>query len=139
MFEDSLSCLQEATSLVRLGLLTNTQSFGLNFLGRLGLSEKIPYRFISANLGLAKPDPNIFKYAQKSLGLFPGDLVMVGIPGTMTSKERSLPVGQQFGLIERVSEPLVRIWALTLQKLIPLKRFHRSFEISKQVFAALNV
>jgi hypothetical protein len=56
----------------------------------------------------------------------------------MTSKERSLPVGQQFGLIEKVSEPLVRIWALTLQKLIPLKRFHRSFEISKQVFAALN-
>lgn len=78
LFEDSLLCLQEATSLVRLGLLTNTQSFGLNFLGRLGLSEKIPYRFISADLGLAKPDPNIFNYAQKSLGLFPGDLVMVG-------------------------------------------------------------
>lgn len=78
LFQDTLPCLEEMGTLVRLGLLTNTQSFGLRFLDRLGLAKKIPYRFISANLGLAKPDPQIFQYAQKTLGLFPGDLVMVG-------------------------------------------------------------
>ena len=78
LFPDTLRCLEGTRSLVRLGLLTNTQSFGLTFLGRLGLAEQIPHRFISADLGLAKPDPEIFQHVQKSLGLFPGDLVMVG-------------------------------------------------------------
>lgn len=78
VFPDSLSCLDELTSLLRIGLLSNTQSFGLTFLDRLGISKKIPYRFISAELGLVKPDPRVYQYIEKRLGLFPGDLVMIG-------------------------------------------------------------
>ncbi len=78
LFHDTFACLQETISLVRLGLLTNTQSFGLQFLDRLCLSSQIPHRFVSAEIGLTKPDPVIFQYVQKHLGLFPGDLVMVG-------------------------------------------------------------
>ncbi len=78
LFEDTLPCLEETAAMVRLGLLTNTQSFGLSFLNRLGLSQRIPNQFISAALALMKPNPKIFEHVQKNLGLFPGDLVMVG-------------------------------------------------------------
>jgi putative hydrolase of the HAD superfamily len=59
-------------------LLSNTQDFGLELLDRLGICERIPLRLLSAELGALKPDPSVFETAQRRLGLFPGELAMVG-------------------------------------------------------------
>lgn len=64
--------------LARVALLSNTQSFGLELLGRLGISERIRLRHMSAELGVLKPDAAAFEAVQRRLGLFPGNLAMVG-------------------------------------------------------------
>lgn len=64
--------------LARVALLSNTQSFGLELLDRLGISERIRLQHMSADLGALKPEPAAFEAVQRRLGLFPGNLVMVG-------------------------------------------------------------
>jgi putative hydrolase of the HAD superfamily len=64
--------------LARVALLSNTQSFGLDLLDRLGISERIRLRHMSAALGALKPEPAAYEAVQRQMGLFPGNLVMVG-------------------------------------------------------------
>ena len=78
LFPEAADALQGTRALARLALLSNTQSFDLELLDRLGLSEAIRVRGLSAELGAAKPEPAAFDALAKRLGLFPGNLVMVG-------------------------------------------------------------
>ena len=78
LFPETLDALQGTRALARLALLSNTQSFDLELLDRLGLAEAIRVRGLSAELGAAKPEPAAFDALAKRLGLFPGNLVMVG-------------------------------------------------------------
>ena len=78
LFPEALEALQGTRALARLALLSNTQSFDLELLDRLGLSEAIRVRGLSAELGAPKPEPAAFDALAKRLGLFPGNLVMVG-------------------------------------------------------------
>lgn len=78
LFPETLEALQGVRALARLALLSNTQSFDLDLLDRLGLAEAIRVRGLSAELGAAKPEPEAFDALAKRLGLFPGNLVMVG-------------------------------------------------------------
>ena len=64
--------------LARVALLSNTQTFGLELLDRLGLSERIRTRMLSAEMGALKPEPAAFEAVERRLGLFPGNLAMVG-------------------------------------------------------------
>jgi putative hydrolase of the HAD superfamily len=64
--------------LARVALLSNTQTFGLELLDRLGIAERIRTRMLSAELGALKPEPAAFEAAERRLGLFPGNLAMVG-------------------------------------------------------------
>ena len=64
--------------LARVALLSNTQTFGLELLDRLGISERIRTRILSAEIGALKPEPAAFEAVQRRLGLFPGNLAMVG-------------------------------------------------------------
>ena len=64
--------------LARVALLSNTQTFGLEMLDRLGISARIRTRMLSAELGAQKPEPAAFEAVQRRLGLFPGNLAMVG-------------------------------------------------------------
>lgn len=64
--------------LARVAMLSNTQTFGLELLDRLGLAARIRNRFLSAELGALKPEPAAFEAVQRQLGVFPGNLVMVG-------------------------------------------------------------
>ena len=64
--------------LARVALLSNTQTFGLELLDRLGIAARIRTRLLSADLGALKPEPAAFEAVQRRLGLFPGNLVMVG-------------------------------------------------------------
>lgn len=78
LFPEAPEALAGTRALARLGLLSNTQSFDLGLLERLGLSEAIRMRGLSAELGAAKPEPEAFDAMAKRLGLFPGNLAMVG-------------------------------------------------------------
>ncbi len=64
--------------LARVALLSNTQTFGLELLDRLGIVERIRTRVLSAEIGALKPEPSAFEAVQRKLGVFPGNLVMVG-------------------------------------------------------------
>lgn len=64
--------------LARVALLSNTQSFGLELLDRLGISERIRLQYLSAELGALKPEAAAFEAVQRRLGLFPGNLALVG-------------------------------------------------------------
>lgn len=77
-FPEVLEALTRTREVARIGLLSNTQSFDMEFLERLGLTSMIPNRFLSAETGALKPDAEAFAIVQKRLGLFPGQLAMVG-------------------------------------------------------------
>jgi putative hydrolase of the HAD superfamily len=64
--------------LARLAMLSNTQTFGLEMLDRLGITQRIRSRILSAEVGTLKPEPAAFEAVQRRLGLFPGNLAMVG-------------------------------------------------------------
>ena len=77
-FPGAPAAVAAVRDLARVALLSNTQTFGLELLDRLGLAERIRTRLLSAELGALKPEPAAFEAAQRKLGIFPGNLVMVG-------------------------------------------------------------
>lgn len=77
-FPEVLEALTRTRRLVRMGLLSNTQSFDMEFLERLDLTALLPNRFLSAETGYLKPDRSAYETVQSRLGLFPGELAMVG-------------------------------------------------------------
>jgi putative hydrolase of the HAD superfamily len=50
----------------------------MDFLEGLGLAEHLGLRFLSAEIGHLKPEPGAFEAVQQRMGLFPGELAMVG-------------------------------------------------------------
>lgn len=78
LFPETLSALDRTRELGRLALLSNTQRFDVGLLERLGLDPYFRVKGLSAELGALKPEPEIFERMQQKLGLFPGNLVMVG-------------------------------------------------------------
>ena len=77
-FPEVQEALLATGEIARTALLSNTQSFDLGFLERLELTRLIPSRFLSAETGALKPEPGAFEAVQRRLGLFPGELAMVG-------------------------------------------------------------
>jgi HAD superfamily hydrolase (TIGR01493 family) len=77
-YPEVAGALLQTRRTARTALLSNTQSFDMAFLERLGPLALIPARFLSAAMGCLKPDPGAFEGVQRRLGLFPGELAMVG-------------------------------------------------------------
>jgi len=77
-FPEALPAVAETRKLARVGLLSNTQSFDMDFLERLGLERALPIRCLSAHTGCLKPDLAAYEMMRKRLGLFPGEIAMVG-------------------------------------------------------------
>ena len=77
-FPGSPEAVGAVRDLARVALLSNTQTFGLELLERLGINERIRTRVLSAEIGALKPEPAAFEAVQRKLGLFPGNLAMVG-------------------------------------------------------------
>ena len=77
-FPETRDALLRTRQVARLALLSNTQSFDLDFLERLGLTEVLANRFLSAEMGCLKPELRAFEVVQRRLGLFPGEMAMVG-------------------------------------------------------------
>lgn len=78
LYPEAMESLVRTRALGRVAMLSNTQSFALGLLDALGLSAQFRVKGISAELGFLKPDPGAFEAMQKKLGLFPGELAMVG-------------------------------------------------------------
>jgi HAD superfamily hydrolase (TIGR01549 family) len=77
-FPEAIQAVRDTRRLARVALLSNTQSFDLGFLERLDLTSYLTSRFLSAELGVLKPDRAAFEAVQRRLGLFPGEIAMVG-------------------------------------------------------------
>ena len=79
LFDDVLPALRALSHRgLRLGLVSNTQSFDLDFLKTTGLSSLLDDQCLSCDCGLLKPDPAIFGRAAQRLGLSPASIVMIG-------------------------------------------------------------
>jgi FMN phosphatase YigB (HAD superfamily) len=65
-------------SRIRLGLVSNTQSFDLEFVRASGLADRFDAVRYSWETGLLKPDPRAFHAAAGALGLSPSEVLMVG-------------------------------------------------------------
>ncbi|HEY3176531.1 MAG TPA: HAD family hydrolase [Candidatus Polarisedimenticolia bacterium] len=63
---------------LRLGILSNTQSFDLDFMRREGLEAAVDVMCLSFECGLLKPDPRIYLHAAGRMGLPPEQLMMLG-------------------------------------------------------------
>ena len=63
---------------LRLGILSNTQSFDLDFLRREGIEASLDTICLSCDCGLLKPDPGIYRHAAARMGLPPEQMLMVG-------------------------------------------------------------
>jgi putative hydrolase of the HAD superfamily len=77
-YPEVMAALMQTRRLARMALLSNTQTFDMGFLERLELDTLLPARFLSAEVGCLKPDLAAFEGVQRRLGLFPGELAMVG-------------------------------------------------------------
>lgn len=78
LYPEAMESLVRTRSFGRVAMLSNTQNFSLGLLDTLGLSGQFRVKGISAELGFLKPESGAFEAMQKKLGLFPGELAMVG-------------------------------------------------------------
>jgi len=103
---------------LRLGILSNTQSFDLDFLRREGLADEMDAVCLSCDCGLLKPDPRFYRHAASRLGLPPEAILMVG-DSRSDDLEGALAAGMRALLLDRTGRApgaitsLLRIAELT--------------------------
>jgi len=78
LFPDVLPTLEKLRGRFRVGLCSNTQSFGIGFLQREGLWERLDASAFSFEVGALKPRPEIFRAICGRLGQPPETVLMVG-------------------------------------------------------------
>ena len=105
LFEDVPGCLERLSVRCRLGLLSNTQSFDLEFLDEGVLGSHFGSRLLSCHAGLLKPDPALFLRMAGILRLEPREILMVG-DNLRDDVLGSEAVGMQALLIRRSEAPL---------------------------------
>jgi HAD superfamily hydrolase (TIGR01549 family) len=105
LFEDVPAALAALAPRFRLGLLSNTQSFDLEFLEDARLAPRFDARALSCDEGLLKPDPALFLRIAERLSLDPAQLLMVG-DNLNDDVLASESVGMQALLVRRHEAPL---------------------------------
>ncbi len=78
LYPEALDVLVRTRAYGRVALLSNTQSFDMGLLDNLSLSAQFRVLGLSAELGFLKPEVGAFEAMRIKLGLFPGELAMVG-------------------------------------------------------------
>lgn len=78
LFPDVTPVVKALQGTYRLGLLSNTQSFDLDFLRRDGLEALLDEICLSCDCGFLKPQPEIFRLAARMMGLPEEQILMVG-------------------------------------------------------------
>ena len=105
LFEDVPRSLKRLSARYRLGLLSNTQSFDLEFLDEGTPGSLLRARLLSCHAGLLKPDPALFLRMAGMLQLEPSEILMVG-DSLRDDVLGSEAVGMQAVLIRRQEAPL---------------------------------
>lgn len=105
IFEDVPESLKRLSARCRLGLLSNTQSFDLEFLDDGTLGSFLRARLLSCHAGILKPDPALFHRMAGMLRLEPPEILMVG-DSLRDDILGSEAVGMQAILIRRREAPL---------------------------------
>jgi len=105
LFDDVPPALDRLSSRFRLGLLSNTQSFDLEFLDEWGLGRRFQARVLSCEEGILKPDPALFLQMAERLALAPMQILMVG-DNLNDDVIASEAVGMQAVLVRREQVPL---------------------------------
>jgi len=77
-YEDVPAAIESLSRRCRLGLVSNTQSFDLEFLRGPELRSRLDAVCLSCDQGRLKPDPAIFLAAARELNVPPGAVLMVG-------------------------------------------------------------
>lgn len=78
-FPEAVDAVRRTREIARTALLSNCHGFGMDaLLTDLGLSAQLGSVFLSARTGHRKPRAEAFRAVQQKLGLFPGQLAMVG-------------------------------------------------------------
>lgn len=103
-FPGASEAVEATRAVARVALLSNTQDFGLELLERLGINARLRTRILSADLGALKPEPAAFGAMQRRLGLFPGNLAMVGDSWT-DDVEGALAAGWTAVWVNREGKP----------------------------------
>jgi putative hydrolase of the HAD superfamily len=104
-FEEVPAILRSLSSRFRLGLLSNTQSFDLEFLEDGELRTLFHARLLSCDAGILKPDPALFHRMAGMLGMDPAEILMVG-DNLRDDVLGSEAAGMQAVLIRRSEAPL---------------------------------
>jgi putative hydrolase of the HAD superfamily len=118
LYDDALPLLDELGPRLRIGLLSNTQSFDLDFLRGSGLAARLDVMCLSCNEGRLKPDPAFFEAVAMRMGLPPAELVMAGdsvgddIVGALHSGLRAIHVDRK-GVADPVPGSDGRVTSLT--------------------------
>jgi putative hydrolase of the HAD superfamily len=77
LFPDVLACLDACA--LPMGIITNGDgAFQRDKLRRIGLADRFPHVVASEEVGVAKPDPEIFLLACEALGVAPARTAYVG-------------------------------------------------------------
>jgi len=105
LFEDVPGALERLSVRCRLGLLSNTQSFDLEFLDEGIVGSLLNSRLLSCHAGVLKPDPALFLRMAGMLRLDPPEILMVG-DNLQDDILGSEAVGMQALLIRRHEAPL---------------------------------
>jgi FMN phosphatase YigB (HAD superfamily) len=105
LFDDVAVTLPALAAHYRLGLLSNTQSFDLEFLEEGVLGSVFQARLLSCHAGLLKPDPELFLRMAGMLRLDPAQILMVG-DNFRDDVLAAEAVGMQAALIRRREAPL---------------------------------
>lgn len=126
LFDDVIPSLRRLGKKYRLGLITNTQSFLMDFFYKIKFFEEFDYACLSCDVGLLKPDPEIFRLALRKLEVKPGEAVMVGdnLHSDVLGAEA---VGMRGVLIKRHKKGLgwkeLQKWKRTITSLTELEKF----------------
>lgn len=100
----ALQALMSAKPRPRLGLISNTQSFGLEFLRNSGIMSVMDVVCLSHNVGLLKPDPEIFRLAARRMRLPIDRILMVG-DRPAADMEGARRAGMKAVLLDRRNRP----------------------------------
>ena len=78
LYGDALDVLQQLRERFQLALISNFDGRLRFILQNLGISKYFAHVFISSELGVDKPDPEIFRRALRIMNLKPGQVLHVG-------------------------------------------------------------
>ena len=127
LFDDVLPALKQLRTNYKVGLITNTQSFALEYFHRNNFFDNFDYACFSFEAGLLKPDSKIFLLALEKLGIEANEAVMVGdnIESDVLGAEA---VGMKGVLIKRSNREKLSwkekgTWHRTITGLDELKKF----------------